>query len=68
MKLDIKKQLGQRIKQIRQQRGFSQEQFAEKIGIAPRTLCGIELGKNFFYSRYFRKNIRSTRNNSTRFI
>ena len=48
MKLDIKKQLGTKIKQIRQQKGFSQEQFAEKIGIAPRTLCGIELGKNFF--------------------
>ena len=48
MKLDIKKQLGTKIKQIRQQKGFSQEQFAEKIGIAPTTLCGIELGKNFF--------------------
>lgn len=48
MKLDIKKQLGLRIKQIRQQSGYSQEQFAEKLGIAPRTLCGIELGKNFF--------------------
>ena len=48
MKLDIKKQIGTKIKQIRQQKGFSQEQFAEKIGIAPRTLCGIELGKNFF--------------------
>ena len=48
MKLDIKKQLGLRIKQIRQQHGYSQEQFAERLGIAPRTLCGIELGKNFF--------------------
>ena len=24
------------------------EQFAEKLGIATRTLCGIEIGKNFF--------------------
>lgn len=48
MDLNIKKQLGLRIKQIRQQKGFSQEQLAEKLGIAPRTLCGIELGKNFF--------------------
>jgi transcriptional regulator with XRE-family HTH domain len=48
MEISIKKQLGLRIKQIRQQRGYSQEQFAEKLGIAPRTLCGIELGKNFF--------------------
>ena len=27
--------------------GLEQEQFAEKLGIAPRTLCGIEIGKNF---------------------
>ena len=48
MQLNIKKQLGTRIKQLRQERGYSQEQFAEKIGIAPRTMCGIEIGKNFF--------------------
>ena len=48
MRLDIKKQIGARIKKLRQIRGYSQEQFAEKIGIAPRTLCGIEIGKNFF--------------------
>ena len=47
MTLDIKKQLGARIKALRQAKGFSQEQFAEKLGIAPRTLCGIEIGKNF---------------------
>ncbi len=47
MTLDIKKQLGQRIKKLRQDRGYSQEQFAEKLGIATRTLCGIEIGKNF---------------------
>ena len=50
MSLNIKKQIGQRIKQLRQQKGFSQEQFAEKLGIATRTLCGIEIGKNFFTS------------------
>ncbi len=48
MSLDIKKQIGTRIKQLRQAHGFSQEQFAEKLGIATRTLCGIEVGKNFF--------------------
>ena len=48
MTLDIKKQLGARIKKLRQDKGYSQEQFAEKLGIAPRTLCGIEIGKNFF--------------------
>ncbi len=48
MTLNIKKQIGARIKKLRQDKGFSQEQFAEKIGIASRTLCGIEIGKNFF--------------------
>ena len=48
MKLNIKKQLGQRIKQLRQSKGFSQEQFAERVGIATRTLCGIEIGRSFF--------------------
>ena len=47
MTLNIKKQLGARIKKLRQDRGYSQEQFAEKLEIAPRTLCGIEIGKNF---------------------
>jgi len=50
MSLNIKKQIGARIKKLRQDRGYSQEQFAEKIGIAPRTLCGIEIGKAFFTS------------------
>ena len=40
--------LGARIKELRQNKGYSQEQFAEKLGLAPRTLCGIEIGKNFF--------------------
>ena len=48
MTLNIKKQLGARIKKLRQDKGFSQEQFAEKLGIATRTLCGIEIGKNFY--------------------
>lgn len=47
MTLNIKKQLGIKIKKLRRSKGFSQEQFAEAIGIAPRTLCFIETGKNF---------------------
>ena len=45
--MNIKKQLGAKIKRLRQKRGFTQEQFAEKIDIAPRTLSGIETGENF---------------------
>lgn len=55
MTLNIKKQIGARIKKLRQQRGFSQEQFAEKLGIATRTLCGIEIGKNFFTAETLEK-------------
>jgi len=32
---------------MRQKRGFTQEQLAEKMGIATRTLSGIEIGENF---------------------
>ena len=45
--MTLKKQLGSKIKRMRQQQGFTQEELAEKISIAPRTLSGIESGKNF---------------------
>ena len=45
--MNIKKQLGSKIKRLRQKRGFTQEQLAEKLDIATRTLCGIENGENF---------------------
>lgn len=45
--MNIKKQLGAKIKRLRQKNGLTQEQFAEKIDIATRTLSGIETGENF---------------------
>lgn len=45
--LNIKKQLGLNIKHFRQLRGYTQESFAEAVGIATRTLCLIEKGRNF---------------------
>lgn len=45
--MNIKKQLGSKIKRLRQKRGLTQEQLAEQIGIATRTLSGIEIGENF---------------------
>lgn len=45
--MNIKKELGTKIKRLRQKRGYTQEQLAEKIGIATRTLSGIEIGENF---------------------
>ena len=45
--MDIRRELGLKIKRIRQRKGLTQEQFAEKIGIATRTLAGIEIGESF---------------------
>lgn len=45
--MDVKKELGLKIKRLRQKDGLTQEQFAEKIGIATRTLAGIEIGESF---------------------
>jgi transcriptional regulator with XRE-family HTH domain len=45
--MDVKRELGLKIKKLRQKLGFTQEQFAEKIGIATRTLAGIEIGESF---------------------
>ena len=38
---------GNRIKEIRDSKGFNQEQLAELIGIESRTLSRIETGKSF---------------------
>ena len=45
--MNIKKELGLKIKRLRQKEGLTQEQFAEKINIATRTLAGIEIGESF---------------------
>lgn len=45
--MDIKAQLGAKIKRLRAKHGYTQEELAEKMQIAPRTLCGIENGENF---------------------
>ena len=48
--MTIKAQLGLKIKRLRLKHGYTQEQFAEKMQIATRTLCGIENGENFVKS------------------
>ena len=45
--MNIKKELGLKIKRLRQKEGLTQEQFAEKLNIATRTLAGIEIGESF---------------------
>ncbi len=44
---EFKSKFGKRLCELRKARGFSQEFFAELIGIAPRNLSKIETGKTF---------------------
>ncbi len=55
MTLNIKKQLGLKIRHLRQAKELTQEAFAEAIGISPRTLCFIENGKNFLTAETLEK-------------
>ncbi len=48
--MGIKKELGKKIKRMRQNRGLTQEQLAEIVDISQRTLSGIEIGENFITS------------------
>lgn len=43
--MDIKKEIGSRIKAIRKAKGYTQEQLAELVGIEPPSLSYIETGK-----------------------
>ena len=56
--MSIKKQLGLKIKRLRQKQGLTQEQLAEKIDIATRTMSGIETGENFVTSETLEKIIK----------
>ena len=47
MGIDIQKELGNRIQELRKIKGYSQETFAERIGIATNNLSNIETGKGF---------------------
>ena len=45
--MNVKKQLGEKIKRIRRNKNITQEQLAEMIEISARNLSGIEL-ENYF--------------------
>lgn len=45
--MDIKKKLGNRIKEIRIDHNLTQEALAEKINLSAKSLSQIELGNNF---------------------
>lgn len=41
----IYKKFGEKVRELRKEKGLSQEQFAEKINRDPRTVIAIESGK-----------------------
>lgn len=45
--MNLKKELGEKIKRLRKKRGFTQEQLSEIIDISARNLVNIESGVNF---------------------
>ncbi len=45
--MNIKEELGNKIRKIRKQRGLTQEELSEKIEISSRNLSKIELGNSF---------------------
>lgn len=45
--MELKKDIGKRIKELRKKRGFSQEKLAELVDIEQNTLSYIETGNNF---------------------
>jgi len=45
--MNIKKKLGERIKEIRINRSLTQEALAEKVNLSAKSLSQIELGNNF---------------------
>ncbi|MCD7879330.1 MAG: helix-turn-helix domain-containing protein [Candidatus Gastranaerophilales bacterium] len=45
--MNTKKNLGNRIREIRISRALTQEALAEKINLSPKSLSQIELGNNF---------------------
>lgn len=42
--MDVRQQVGQRLRHLRRVRGYTQEQLAERIDISPKYLSSIERG------------------------
>ncbi|HXF92475.1 MAG TPA: helix-turn-helix transcriptional regulator [Nitrospiraceae bacterium] len=42
--MGIKRAVGQRIKTVRQRMGLTQDQLAERVGLSPKYISGIERG------------------------
>lgn len=48
---DLKKMFGKRVKELREKRGLTQAQLAEKIGVEPVSISSIEVGR---YGSHFK--------------
>lgn len=57
--MNIKKELGEKIRRVRKQRHLTQEQLAEMVDISPRNLSNIELGVSFIKAETLEKIIDS---------
>jgi transcriptional regulator with XRE-family HTH domain len=57
--MDIKKELGEKIKRVRKLRNLTQEELAEMVDISPRSLSNIEVGTCFVKSETLEKIIDS---------
>lgn len=62
--MGIKKELGQKIKRMRINRGLTQEQLAEMVDVSQRTMSGIEIGENFVTAETLDKIIYALNTNS----
>ncbi len=47
--MDLRKPLGNKIREFRKKQKLTQEQLAERIGIETNTLSNIETGKSFVH-------------------
>jgi len=57
--MNLKKELGEKIKRVRKQRNLTQEELAEMVDISPRSLSNIEVGACFVKSETLEKIIES---------
>ncbi len=57
--MNIKQELGEKVKRLRKRRGLTQEQLAELIEISPRNLSNIELGITFAKAETLEKIVKS---------
>ncbi|MFQ5432290.1 MAG: helix-turn-helix domain-containing protein [Nitrospinota bacterium] len=47
MAINVRKKIGQRIKEIRKRRGLTQEKLAEKTGVTDKFIGAVERGESF---------------------